>query len=246
MKKFLLFAFICVAALWAKAGVPIPFTDVPYNVNYHWGIIDVNIAHGNVKYHCDGTNFSGTLDGVSIPWEGHVILVSDTLKTQFLPGGTYSKEKVTYQSGWYRRPQAKYFRSSTYDASNPANYKNIAGQGQYNASNNSMEAITITSDMIAMFYYAKEINFEALSPNQVFTIPIEGVYASEVKVTYIGAGSYEVENVNYPTYNIMFEYTYKGKMSGYPVQMRIRKTDRIPIFISASIPVGKVEMIYNP
>ena len=246
MKKFLLFTFLCVIGLAAAAAIKIPFTEVPYNVNYHWGIIDVNIAHGFVKYQCDGTNFSGTLDGVSIPWEGHVILVSDTLKTRMLPGNPYSKEQVTYQAGWYRRPQAKYYRSNTYDASNPANYKNIAGQGQYDASNNSMEAIAITSDMIAMFYYAKEFNFNQMHPNQVIDMPISGGYSNQVKVTYLGTGSYEINNTPYPTYNIQYEYAYKGQLSGYQVQMRIRQSDRLPIFISASLPVGRVEMIYNP
>ncbi|MCH5225333.1 MAG: hypothetical protein J1D77_05005 [Muribaculaceae bacterium] len=246
MKKILLIAMGLLAAFALKAALTIPFTEVPYNVNYHWGIIDVNIAHGTVKYQCDGTNFSGTLDGVSIPWEGHVIVVSDTLHTQMLPGQKYSLEKITYQSGWYRRPKAKYFRSNDYDAANPANYKNIAGEGQYDASNNSMEAIAITSDMIGMYYYANEIDFEAMEPNQEITLPIEGVYAQEVKITYQGKGSYEIENTTYPTYNVMFEYNYHGKMSGYPVQMRIRQSDRLPIFLSASIPVGKVEMIYNP
>ena len=247
MKKIFFLIFACVSCMSALGAVKIPFTDIPYNVNYHWGIIDVNIAHGNVKYQCDGTNFSGTLDGVSIPWEGHVILVSDTLRCQMTPGTSkYSTEKIDFQSGWYRRPKAKYYRSHDYDASNPANYKNIAGQGEYDASSNSMEAIAITSDMIGMYYYAYEIDFESLTPNQVFTIPIHGIYAQEVTVTYLGKGSYEIENTQYPTYNIMFEYNYKGKMSGYPVQMRIRQSDRLPIFLSASIPVGKVEMIYNP
>ena len=246
MKKYFLLTFAFFACFLAKAGSPIQLTEIPYNVNYHWGIIDVNIAHGTVKYECDGTNFHGTLDGVSIPWEGHVIVVSDTLKTQFLPGEKYSKEKITYQSGWYRRPKAKYFRSNDYNPANPANYKNIAGQGEYDASNASMEAITITSDMIGMYYYAHEIDFESMHPTQQITIPIEGVYAQEVVITYLGKGSYEIENINYPTYNCMFEYNYKGTMSGYPVQMRIHQTDRIPVFLSASIPVGKIEMIYNP
>ena len=246
MKKILLLVVALVIATGAKAAINIPFTEVPYDVNYHWGIINVNIAHGTVKYHCDGTNFSGTLDGVSIPWEGHVIVVSDTLNTQMLPGKQYSLEKIDYQAGWYRRPKAKYYRSNDYDASNPANYKNIAGQGQYDASNNSMEAIAITSDMIGMYYYANEIDFTKMTQGDKITLPIQGVYAQEVQVTYLGEGSYEIENVNYPTWNIMFEYNYKGKMSGYPVQMRIRKSDRLPIFLSASIPVGRVEMIYNP
>lgn len=245
MRKILcviLGVFVC---LGVKAAVNIPATVVPYEVNYHWGIINVNIAHGTVKYECDGTNFHGTLDGVSIPWEGHVIMVSDTLKTRMLPGQKYSLEEIEFQSGWYRRPRAKYYRSNTFDASNPEIYKNIAGQGTYDASPNSMEAIAITSDMVGMYYYAHEFDFESMSPNDVFTLPIHGVYAQEVKVTYLGKGSYEIGNTVYPTYNIMFEYNYQGKMSGYPVQMRIRQSDRIPIFLSASIPVGKIEMIYN-
>lgn len=246
MIKYVLLLLTSLAFLGTEAGVTIPHTIVPYNVNYHWGIIDVNIAHGTVKYQSDGTNFEGTLDGVSIPWEGHVILVSDTLKTQMLPGEKYSMEKIDYQSGWYRRPKANYYRSQDYDASNPDNYKNIAGEGSYDASNASMEAITITSDMIGMYYYANEIDFEALQPNQEINIPIEGKYAQTLKITYLGKGSYEIENVTYPTYNCMFEYNYNGKMSGYAVQMRVRQTDHIPIFLSASIPVGKIEMIYNP
>ena len=246
MKKIFLLTLAAFAPLLIKAAVTIPPTVVPYDVNYHWGIINVNIAHGTVKYHCDGTNFEGTLDGVSIPWEGHVILVSDTLKTEMLPGEKYSIEKIDYQSGWYRRPKAKYFRSEDYNASNPDNYKNIAGHGNYDASNSSMEAITITSDMIGMYYYANEINFAALKPNEQITIPIQGVYAQKVVITYLGEGSYEVGNTVYPTYNCMFEYTYNGGMSGYPVQMRIDRKTKLPVFLSASIPVGRIEMIYNP
>lgn len=246
MKKTILFSIGLLAFTISKAAVTIPQTEIPYDVNYHWGIINVNIAHGTVKYHCNGNSFQGTLDGVSIPWEGHVIVVSDTLKTQMVPGDKYSIEQVDYQSGWYRRPKAKYFRSNDYDPSNPQNYKNIAGHGEYDASNSSMEAITITSDMIGMYYYANEIDFASLQPNDKITIPIEGVYAQKVVVTYLGEGNYETENATYPTYNCMFEYTYNGGMSGYPVQMRIDKKTKIPVFLSASIPVGRIEMIYNP
>ena len=246
MKRIISLSLFCMMILLSKAGINIPFTEIPYNVNYHWGIIDVNIAHGTVKYQCDGTHFEGTLDGVSIPWEGHVIVVSDTLNAIMAPGEKYSLESITYQSGWYRRPKAKYYRSNTYDASNPENYKNIAGHGEYNASSNSMEAIAITSDMIAMYYYVHEFDFASFTTNEQFTLPIQGQFEQKVVVTYLGEGSYEIEDVVYPTYNIMFEYNYKGKMSGYPVQMRVRKTDKLPIFLSASIPVGKVEMIYNP
>ena len=56
-----------------------------------------------------------------------------------------------------------------------------------------------------------EIDFEALQPNQEINIPIEGKYAQTLKITYLGKGSYEIENVTYPTYNpsIIAKYSEK-------------------------------------
>lgn len=246
MKKLIFLVIATLACISVRAAVNIPFTEIPYNVNYHWGIINVNIAHGFVKIQSDGTTFHGTLDGVSIPWEGHVILVSDTLTFQPVPGTPYEKENIVYQSGWYRRPKANYFRSKNYNPADPEIYKNLRGEGNYNASHDSMEAICVTSDMIAMFYYARVIDFENMQKGQKFSIPINGEYASEVVVTYDGPGSYSVEDETFNTYNCQYEYTYEGKLSGYQVKMRIDKVTKLPVFISASLPVGRVEMLYNP
>ena len=244
MKKVLFLIAFTFSCLFAKAGVTIPYTESPYNVNYPWGIIDVMIAHGFVKIQSDGEKFHGTLDGTSIPWEGHIILVSDTLNFNILPGNGISKEKVAYQSGWYRHPKVSYFHSSGYNSADPAIYKNIAGGGEYNASKSSMEAITVTSDMLGMFYYAKEINFAGMQPGQHVVIPIDGKYAQEVVVTYEGNGTYTAEGKTYNTYNCRFEYTYGGQLSGYQVEMKIGQDNRLPLYISASLPVGRVEMLY--
>lgn len=245
MKKAILMIAVMLSCLSSKAGVTIPYTEIPYNVNYHWGIIDVMIAHGFVKIQSDGQKFKGTLDGTSIPWEGHIILVSDTLEFTTAPGQGISKEIVDYQAGWYRHPKVNYYHSAEYNPANPAFYKNIAGQGDYNASNSSMEAITVTSDMIGMFYYAHEIDFTSMNPGQHIVIPIEGKYAQEVIVTYEGEGTYTVDNHTYNTYNCKFEYNYGGSMSGYPVEMKIGQALKKPLFISASLPVGRVEMLYS-
>lgn len=245
MKKVFLLGFLSLI-FSAGAAVVIPPTEIPYSVNYHWGIIDVMIAHGKVDIQCDGTEFRGTLDGISIPWEGRIILVSDTLVTNMEAGEKYSKENVTYQSGWYRHPKVNYYRSKNYDAANPEFYKNISGGGNYNASKNTMEAITVTSDMLGMFYYAREFDFKSMTPGQKVTLPITGGHAEKVVMTYLGTGNYSVEDSTYPTHNIEFEYSYDGSMSGYTVQMKVGQENPIPMFIAASLPVGKVEMLYNP
>lgn len=220
--------------------------EIHYNVNYHWGIIDVMIAHGIVKTETDGQHFHGTLDGTSIPWEGRVIVVSDTLDAEMLPGEGLGSEKVNYQVGWYRRPKASAFHSSSYDPANPLYYKNTRGEGEYSASHDTMEAIAITSDMIGMYYYGNLFDFENMQPGDKVVIPISGGLSNEVQVTYQGKGSYTQEDVTYPTYNVMFEYGYQGNLSGYQVQMKYSIKDRTPLFLSASLPVGRVEMLYVP
>ena len=236
----------CIFNFTASAQVAIPREVIPYNVSYHWGIINVSIAKGTVAVESDGTNFYGTLDGVSIPWEGHIICVSDTLSAQMYATGSGWSETVSYQSGWYRHPDVNTFRSNYYNPANPAIYRNIAGQGQYDASNDSMEAIAVTSDMLGMYYFSHVIDFGALRPGDQVTIPISGGYSHEVVITYQGTGEYCVNGCTYPTYDCSFEYGYRGRMSGYPVECRIGVRDRIPMFLSASLPVGRVEMLYDP
>lgn len=246
MKKTILLLFAWIAALTGFAQVNIPYQELNYDVHYHWGLVDVMIGHGNVTLQCSGSNFNGTLDGNSIPWEGRVFCVSDTLNAYMSPGTPLSHEAVTYENGWYLKPKVTVYRSGGFDPTNPANYKNIKGQGFLNADGDTMEAITVTADMIGMFYYFHEINFDGMTPGQQITIPItvEGGTPQSVVVTYNGQSSYNAVGMTYPTYSVDFEYSYQGAMSGYPVHAEVAKSSRIPVLLSASLPIGNVEMIY--
>ena len=246
MKKLFLLLLLALGCQLSKAQVNIPYQEIPYNVNYHWGVIDINIARGTVTVKTDGNSFYGTLDGNSIPWEGKVICVSDTLHANMSQPGGALRESVTYQSGWYRHIPIGVYRSDGYNPNDPTYYKNIAGKGSYDASNDSMEAIAVTSDMLGMYYFAHAMNFDSMQAGQQYSIPIEGGYSRQVVITYQGQGTYSVNGSTYPTYDCTFEYSYEGKMSGFPVECKIGKTDRIPLFISANLPVGRVEMLYAP
>lgn len=246
MKKIFILLLALCAVQFSKAQVEIPRQEIAYNVNYHWGLVDVMIARGIVTVETDGNIFYGTLDGTSIPWEGKIICVSDTLRAEM---GSYNgdlSETVLYQNGWYRRPSVSSFRSACYNPDDPAIYKSIAGQGEYDASNDSMEAIAVTSDMIGMYYFAHLLDFNSFKPGTSYTIRINGPYSNEVVITYQGEGIYSVDGDNYPTYNCTFEYSYGGRLSGYPVECKIGVNNRIPMFLSANLPVGRVEMLYDP
>lgn len=245
MKKTLLLIAMMAGCLVAKAQTGIPETELNYNVHYHWGLINLNIAHGQVTLATDGNLFTATLDGNSIPWNGRVFCVSDTLKAEMTPASPLAKENVVYQNGWYLKPKVAQYRSNGFNPDDPANYKNIHGQGTLNADANTMEAITVTSDMLGLFYYFRQIDFESMAPGQQITIPIAGGFAEKAVVTYKGKSTCEASGTTYQVYDTGFQYSYRGRMSGYEVQAKVSTEERIPVYIAASLPVGRVEMIYE-
>ncbi|MBD5237746.1 MAG: DUF3108 domain-containing protein [Bacteroidales bacterium] len=248
MKKTLLLLVALISGMMASAQVNIPPQEIRYDVRYHWGLVDINIAHGVVTMSTNGNQFNATLDGNSIPWEGRVFCISDTLNTIMTPGSGLSHETVTYENGWYMKPKASMYNTNSFDPSNPANYKNIKGQGYLDASDDTMEAVTVTADMLGMFYYFREMNFDTMAPGSSVTIPItvEGGYPQSVVVTYNGRSTYDVGGSTYPTYSCTYQYTYHGAMSGYPVQAQVSTSSRIPLLLSAELPIGHIEMIHNP
>lgn len=248
MKKIVSLLFVLCCVFIGRAQVNIPYTELNYNVHYHWGLIDVMIAHGVVTMHTDGSRFSATLDGNSIPWNGRVFCVSDTLKATMTPGKGLSTETVDYINGWYMKPKVTLYRSNNFNPSLPSNYKNIKGAGSLDAGDDTMEAITVTADMLGLFYYFKEIDFESMSAGQQLTIPIamKNGNPEKVVITYNGKSHFKTDDGSYSTYSVQFEYTYQGRMSGYAVNAEVSAEERIPVSIGASLPIGKVEMIYHP
>lgn len=246
MKK--LIAILGVLCAWHLAGAQtvIPRQEVPYNVHYHWGLINVMIARGTVTVESDGSRFNGTLDGTSIPWEGKIICVSDTLVADVGTRDGAVTENVIYQNGWYRHVPVSLFRDSSYNPGDPTYYKNIHGDGEYNASADSMEAITVTSDMIGMFYMAHALNFEAMEPGRSYRVTISGPFARELVINYQGKGIYSNNGDTYPTYDCTFEYNYGNSLSHFPVECKISSSSLTPLYFSASLPMGQVEMLYAP
>lgn len=247
MKKTILLILVLLCGVAARGQVSIPYSEYNYNVHYHWGLIDVMIAHGIATVQTNGNRFTATLDGNSIPWNGRVFCVSDTLITTMSPGAGFSNEKVDYINGWYMKPKTSLYRSSSFNPNDAANYKNIKGEGKLDASGNTMEAITVTADMLALYYYFREIDFESMNEGARFTLPFTGEdgSANKVVITYEGKSQFKADETLYHTYAVKFEYSYGDSMSGYPVECQIAADSRIPLLFSASLPVGKVEMIYH-
>lgn len=200
-----------------------------YSINWKWGLINMNAAQAHVKTSCSNGNFFGTLTGQSIPWEGHIYAVSDTLQATLQSGA----ECIDYVNGWYRKPKAK---GPQLPEDNPESYLTIQGQGELNGSDATMEAIAVTANMLSMYYYARCIDFDCMKAGQELSIPISGNgnKPTMLRITY-----------NSPCecgYSITFSYDFDNVPDSYEVECEIDSASRLPVMFSSNIRIGHVAM----
>lgn len=243
-KRYITLSVLVLSILSMIAQVHIPYTRLTYDAHYSFGPINVSIGTGEVTIQTYGNNFFGTLNGKSIPWRGRVYCISDTLKAVMSPDRGYSTESIEYINGWYRKPKTEEYESGRFNPNNPASYKNIKGEGSLDASYDTMEAITITAEMLALYYYAHQINFAKMNAGDAITIPINTPEGSEwVRLTYQGPSTLDIGGRTFNTFHTVFEYSYHGRLSGYEVDLDINAENRLPLRFSSELPIGHVEML---
>lgn len=238
---FLFAAMVALIASSAKATVKIPSTSLTYDVVYHWGLINKVAGHGYVNYHTYGNTYMASLQGSSIPWGGKIYTVNSSLRATFGPERDgVSTETVDAIRGVYSKPDV---------GSNPhsAPYRTIYGAGTLDASSETMEAVTIMSDMLSIFYYARQLGFATMPAGRELEIPIvrDGVEQT-LYITYKGVQSYSYGGYSTEAYAIEFRYTYNGAPDRFPVTCLIGTDSRIPVMFSADLLIGHVEMRYVP
>lgn len=226
-------------AITAQGAVNIPLTMASYDVYYHWGFINKLAGHGYASYQASDNRFSAELKGHSIPWGGRIYTASTSLNCNFIPDESgISEEFVSAMQGRYSKP---------FVGHNPclAKFKTIYGGGTLDASPQTMEAIEIMADMLSIFYYARELDFKALTPGQELEIPIKRNGVSQtLYLTYKGLSDFSYNGYSTRAYNIEFRYTYNGHPDKYPVNCLIDSLTLIPVEFSASILIGDIQMKY--
>lgn len=237
MRRFLFLSiiFCALGIIGAKAADFGPMT-YDYEVRWKYGLINLTAAQAQVTAQCSGTDFSGTFGGHSIEWEGRIYSVQDTLHATLTP----TAASIRYIDGCYRKPHA----GRAVDPDNPESYVTLRGEGTLSASPSTMEAVHITANMLSLFYYAKVLDFDSMSPGQTTCIDIsDGLNGVEsLSITYKGKGQSHADSCPGETYDIEFNFSYGGSPSAYPVTCQISCDSRVPIYFSANIKIGHVAM----
>lgn len=239
MKRILIIIFSgclaagCIAAQ-SLAG------ELNYTARYHLGPIKVCAGAACIKYDIDGNSLHATFDGRSIPWDGRIYCINDTLDASMTPAA----ETVSYSNGWYTKPfETEFISGRNFGRDQNAAFKNTAGYGSLDAGDATMEAVAISTDMLGLLYYFHTFDFASLPDGHRTVIPVTlpGGETQQVAVRYDGTDTFNGR----PTYKVTFEYSYNGAMSNYPVTCQIDRTSRKPMLFSADIKIGHVELILD-
>ena len=112
-------AMMMLAALLSLSAfsINIPRESYSYDIHYRFGPINCRIGHGDVAFSVVNNQLRGTLQGASIPWQGKIYTVRDTLcaDMRILEGQKFSREHVTRKIGWYFKPSEQALKSGRYD-----------------------------------------------------------------------------------------------------------------------------------
>ena len=236
---------VCGALLPLLASaVSYPAQTVRYKVSYRLGFINKTAGSGTVVTSCTPSGvFTGHLYGHSIPWGGRIYSVRDTLSACMTPAapGELAVERVVCRNGVYFKPAVD--GNHAYDPADPSTFWSTAGHGTLDASAGTKEAVSITADMLSFFYYAKAIDFPRMEEGRRIVVPIsgDGVQGS-LSVTYGGEQTVNIGEREIDTYAVVFNYTYHGVPSAYPVHCWISRQGRIPLIFSADLAIGHLEM----
>lgn len=238
MRQLLLSVLILVFTYTSSAGVTLPEKTLCYEALYHYGFVKIYAGDAYITVRLDADRFTGTLNGKSIPIGHRVYAISDTLIATIADGSGPAKENVIYENGWYTKPPA---RRPTIDFTNPSKYRTINGEGTLDASSGTMEAVAISTDMLALFYYFKDIDFPSLAAGQKTDIAINlpDGDVQQLIIVYEDDDNYNGRD----TYRVNFTYSYHGVMSKYPVTVQHDKATRLPLLFSTNIRIGHIELI---
>lgn len=246
MKK-LAIALICLLGmLTAQATAPrFAAESLKYRVMYKWGLINKQAGSATITLAPKGNIYSAQLTAASEPWADKFFMVRDTLN------GTMDKltlapifyEKIAHEGGDDKHDTVKFSYSGN-------NVKGECTRIEYKKGElrkdekRVLEATGPTVDMLASFYYMRNLPFTQWKAGHKETITIfSGKQKESLTFWYRGIEPVMVNDTRYQCYHVTFIFTGKGgKTTSDNMDAWITTTaDRIPVLLEGKLPVGKVK-----
>lgn len=244
MKKILMTISMGLVSMAVTVGAwTVPDETLHYSVNFKWGLIDANAGIATLTTeNMPGTGqFKATLTGKSVDLMGHYYAVGDTMV------GTVMAETMqpVYTQHLSREAGMFSIETVTYDTSGNSSLGKIVKElpdGKVVRSRVSHYGGGLTLDLLAVFYYIRQIEYEKMTPGECVKVNIfSGKNPEMLTVTYDGTRVISFDGADRQVYDISL--TFSAEDGGYVNTDRMNVSvssdeDRIPLLINGSLKIG--------
>ncbi|MCM1356508.1 MAG: DUF3108 domain-containing protein [Staphylococcus sp.] len=240
---------LCSTAAHAVEPVSLVDETLTYDVMYKWGFINKVAGYATMTLRNDGDYYKASVFAENAPWANSIYMLRDTLYTTMTKVGLYpvSYTYIAHENGKYKKDVLKFQRTGNTFTAEAVRYKQKVAGEPMTSSSLHLEAQGMTVDMLSSFFYLRTLDFDSMQKGQNVTVNIfSGSKKEKLKITYMGTKSITLNGRSYPTYYINFTFTRKGVESSEPISGWISTdSQRIPLKVEGSLPVGKVRALYT-
>ena len=201
----------------------IPDEVLHYSVRFKWGLVDANVgvAKLSTRNIPDTGRFIATLSGKSIDLFGHYYEAEDTIT------GSIMSDAVKLNSTQTISQEHGIFDIETIHGNAIKSHVSDYGSG-------------LTTDLLSVFYYMRQINYSDFPAGQDFHINvIDGTQVEMLDITYLGK-----ENLAFGEETFKIYITFTSRDSGKSDSMNVwisTDSQRIPLIINATLSMGHME-----
>lgn len=249
------FSALAGAILFSVSGMtaanPVSLLDetLTYDVIYKWGFINKVAGYATMSLKNDGDLYKASVFAENAPWANSIYMLRDTLYTTMTKDGLYpvTYTYIAHENGKYKKDVLHFQRQGNTFSAEAVRYKRKVAGEPMTSSTLHLEAQGMTVDMLSSFFYLRTLDFDNMKKGQSITLNIfSGSKKEKLKITYMGRQNVKLDGVTYPTYYINFTFTRKGVESSDPISGWISTdSQRIPLKVEGSLPVGKVRALYT-
>lgn len=250
MKKIFMMIGAAVASMAMTAGAwTVPDETLHYSVNFKWGLIDANAGIATLTTeNVAGTNsFRATLTGKSVDLLGHYYAVGDTMVGSIMA----DTMQPIYTQHLSREAGVFSIETVTYDTSGDSSLGNVVKElpdGKVVRSRVSHYGGGLTLDLLAVFYYIRQIDYENMTPGENVRVNIfSGKNSETLTVTYDGRNEMEFDGASRQVYDISLTFSAENGGTVNTDRMRVSisaDNDRVPLLIDGSLKIGHLVCRY--
>lgn len=250
MKKLFMIAGIILGLipLKGKAWV-VPQETLNYEVHYKWGLINANAGVATIRTEpLPGANqFKATLTGRSVNLLGHYydagdMLVGTMLSDSFRP--VYN-QRIIREAGEFTIETVCYNHSG--ETTSGETVKRLP-DGTMVKSRVSHYGGGLTLDLLAVFYYIRQVDYQAMQPGQTVTINVfSGKNPEVLTILYQGKETLDYQGEEKEVYRISMSFTSRNGGGGTSDDLSAlisADENRIPLIVDGKLKFGHLHCLF--